>query len=255
MTSPDTNRLDGKTALVTGAARGLGRELAVGLARRGASLVLADVGDTKETAEAVAAAGARFHCCTADVSREDQVQAMAASGLSAFGKIDVLVNNAGVSQLNFTPSEELPVEDWDRVIAINLRGTFLCCKHVGAAMLAAGEGSIINVATTAGIRGIPRAPAYCASKAGVILLTKTLAAEWASRNVRVNAVAPHYLETDLTTGLRASDKVHKALTSRIPLRRFGMTSELLGVVLLLASEASSYMTGSILPVDGGFLAQ
>jgi len=122
-------------------------------------------------------------------------------------------------------------------------------------MIQSGGGCIINIATTAGFTGVPRAPAYAASKAGVILLTKSLALEWARYNIRVNAIAPHYLETPLTEGLRTSERVYNGLTAQIPMKRFGKTSELLGPVLLLASDASSYMTGSIIVVDGGYLAQ
>jgi NAD(P)-dependent dehydrogenase (short-subunit alcohol dehydrogenase family) len=116
-------------------------------------------------------------------------------------------------------------------------------------------GSIVNIATTAGITGVPRAPAYCASKAGVILLTKSLALEWARYNIRVNAIAPHYLETPLTEGLRSSEKVYNGLCKQIPMKRFGKTSELIGTVLLLSSNASSYITGAVIPIDGGYLSQ
>jgi 2-deoxy-D-gluconate 3-dehydrogenase len=122
-------------------------------------------------------------------------------------------------------------------------------------MIKGGGGSIVNISTTAGITGVPRAPAYCASKAGVILLTKSLALEWARYNIRVNAIAPHYLETALSEGLRASEKAYSGLVKQIPLRRFGKTSEIVGAVLFLASGASSYMTGSVVVADGGYLAQ
>jgi NAD(P)-dependent dehydrogenase (short-subunit alcohol dehydrogenase family) len=122
-------------------------------------------------------------------------------------------------------------------------------------MIRDGGGSIVNIASTAGITGVPRAPAYCVSKSGVILLAKSLALEWARYHVRVNAIAPHYLETDLTKGLRASDQVHEALVKQIPLRRFGKTSEVVGAVVYLSSEASSFTTGAVIPVDGGYLAQ
>jgi len=122
-------------------------------------------------------------------------------------------------------------------------------------MINSGGGSIINISTTAGITGVPRAPAYCASKAGVILLTKSLALEWVKYHIRVNAIAPHYLETELTKELRASSKVYEGLTNQIPMKRFGKPNEIIGAVLLLASPASSYITGSVIVVDGGFLAQ
>ncbi|MBW1674938.1 MAG: SDR family oxidoreductase, partial [Deltaproteobacteria bacterium] len=174
---------------------------------------------------------------------------------SEYKKVDILVNNAGISQLTYSPTEEMPVEEWDKIIRINLRGTFLCCKYIGKHMIKRGGGTIVNIATTAGITGVPRAPAYCASKAGVILLTKSLALEWARYNIRVNAIAPHYLETELTNGLRNSEKAYRGLVKQIPLKRFGNPSEIIGAVLLLSSNASSYITGTVIVVDGGYLAQ
>jgi len=190
-----------------------------------------------------------------DVSDEASVRNMIDKAISAFGRVDILVNNAGITQTDFMPTEDTPVEAWDRVIQVNLRGTFLCSKHVGKSMIRNGGGSIINIASTAGVTGVPRAAAYCASKAGVILLTKSLALEWAKHNIRVNAIAPHYLETELTRELRTSEKVYEGLVRQIPMRRFGRTDEITGTVLLLASPASSYVTGSLFVIDGGYLAQ
>ena len=246
---------EGKTAVVTGSAQGLGQVLALGLAQFGAKLILADITYPDETARQVEAMGADCVAVQTDITDELQVENLAASALSASGKVDILINNAGISQLSYTPTERLPVEEWDRIVKINLRGTFLCCQKIGKHMIEGGGGSIINMATTAGITGVVRAPAYCASKAGVILLTKSLALEWARYHIRVNAIAPHYLETELTRGLRESAKVYKALIGQIPLRRFGKTSELVGAVIFLCSEASSYVTGAVVPVDGGYLAQ
>jgi NAD(P)-dependent dehydrogenase (short-subunit alcohol dehydrogenase family) len=191
----------------------------------------------------------------ANVTDENQISVMAEKTISKFGRVDILINNAGVSQLSYTASRDLPQTEWDKIVAINLKGTFLCCKTFGRAMMDAGGGSIVNIATTAGITGVLRAPAYSASKAGVIALTKSLALEWASHHIRVNAVAPHYLETPLTEGLRASEKVYAGLIKQIPMKRFGKPSEVIGAVLYLASQASTYTTGSIIVVDGGYLAQ
>ena len=187
--------LKGKIALVTGAARGLGREIALALAESGASLVLSDIRNPMDTAAAVEAAGAPWIAVQADISDEVQVKAMAEKAVSKFGRVDILINNAGASQLSYTTTQDLSKAEWDAIIGINLTGTFLCCKHIGKGMIATGGGSIINIASTAGITGVPRAPAYAASKAGVVLLTKSLAIEWAKHDIRVNAVAPHYLET------------------------------------------------------------
>ncbi len=247
--------LKGKTALVTGAAQGLGREIALALAHSGASLILSDIRTPEDTAAAVAEIGAPRIAVQADITDEDQVRAMVARAASECGKVDILINNAGVSQLSYTATEDLSKTEWESIVGINLTGTFLACKHVGKKMIADGGGSIINIATTAGITGVPRAPAYCASKAGVILLTKSLALEWAGYHIRVNAVAPHYLETHLTEGLRASEKVYAGLLKQIPMGRFGKPSEIAGAVLFLASQASAYTTGTVIVADGGYLAQ
>ena len=248
-------RLDGRVALVTGSAQGLGKDIALTLAQAGASLILADMGVAAETAKQVEAVGSRCISIQADVSNEKAVESLVQQALHHYGKIDVLINNAGISQLSFIPTEESSIEEWDGVIAVNLRGTFLCCKCIGKEMIKSGGGSIVNISSTAGITGVPRAPAYSASKGGIILLTKSLALEWARYNIRVNAIAPHYLETALSEGLRASEKAYTGLVKQIPLGRFGKTSEIVGAVLFLASGASSYMTGSVVVSDGGYLAQ
>ncbi|MDX2500552.1 MAG: 3-oxoacyl-ACP reductase family protein [Deltaproteobacteria bacterium] len=247
--------LKGKIALVTGSARGLGREIALALAESGASLVLSDIRNPMDTAAAVEAAGAPWITVQADISNEVQVKAMAEKAVSKFGRVDILINNAGASQLSYTTTQDLSKAEWDAIIGINLTGTFLCCKHIGKGMIATGGGSIINIASTAGMTGVPRAPAYAASKAGVVLLTKSLAIEWAKHDIRVNAVAPHYLETSLTEGLRKSEKVYAALVKQIPMGRFAKPSEMVGAVLFLASQAANYMTGTVIVADGGYLAR
>jgi NAD(P)-dependent dehydrogenase (short-subunit alcohol dehydrogenase family) len=255
MNSSEMFRLDRKTALVTGSAQGLGREIAVGLAQSGCSLILADLINPEETAARVAEIGSSCISVTGDVSIEADVENIVGTAVSEFTKVDILVNNAGISQLSYTATEELPVSEWDKIMAVNLKGTFLCCKHAGKQMIRCGGGSIINIASTAGITGVVRAPAYCASKAGTILLTKSLALEWARYQIRVNAIAPHYLETELTKGLRASEKVYDALVRQIPMRRFAKPAEIVGTVLFLASPASTYTTGTVTVADGGYLAQ
>jgi NAD(P)-dependent dehydrogenase (short-subunit alcohol dehydrogenase family) len=255
MNLPELYRLDGKIAMVTGSAQGLGREIALGLAQSGCSLILADVVEPAETARQVAEIGSRSISVKADISDEAEVEKMVGQAVSEYEKVDILVNNAGISQLSFTATENLPVGEWDRILAVNLRGTFLCCKHVGKQMIGSGSGSIINIASTAGMTGVVRAPAYCASKAGTILLTKSLALEWARYHIRVNAIAPHYLETELTKGLRTSEKIYDGLVRQIPMRRFAKPAEVVGTVVHLSSPASSYITGTVIVVDGGFLAQ
>lgn len=255
MNSSELFRLDGKIALVTGSAQGLGKEIALSLAQSGCSLVLADIVYPEETAKQIEKIGSRSISLKADISNEAEVKNMVGKAISEYKKVDILVNNAGISQLSYTPTEDLPIGEWDKIVSVNLRGTFLCCKHVGKQMIGSEGGSIINISSTAGVTGVPRAPAYCASKAGIILLTKSLALEWVQYNIRVNAIAPHYLETELTEGLRASKKVYGGLVKQIPMRRFAKPAEALGTVLLLSSPASSYITGTVIVVDGGFLAQ
>lgn len=255
MDSSELFRLKGKIALVTGSAQGLGKEIASSLAQNGCSLVLADIAYPEETAKQIEEIGSRSISVKADISDEGEVKDMVEKVISEYKKVDILVNNAGISQLGYTATEDLPIEEWDKIIAVNLRGTFLCCKHVGKQMIRSGGGSIINISTTAGMTGVPRAPAYCASKAGIILLTKSLALEWVRYNIRVNAIAPHYLETELTKGLRDSEKVYDGLVKQIPMRRFAKPAEVVGTVLFLSSPASSYITGTVIVVDGGFLAQ
>jgi len=247
--------LKGKTVLVTGAARGLGKDIALSLARCEASMIISDIAYPRATEQAILAMGARCMATETDVADEDQVRHLAERVAAEYGRPDILINNAGISQLGYTPTEDLPVEQWDNVLRVNLRGTFLCCKYLGKLMIDYGGGAIVNIASTAGITGVPRAPAYCASKAGVILLTKSLALEWARYNVRVNAIAPHYLTTELTGGLRDSDEVYNKLVEQIPMKKFGETSEMIGAVIYLSSKASAYTTGTIIPVDGGYLSQ
>ncbi len=247
--------LKGKTVLVTGAGRGLGKEIALRLAQCEASIIISDIEYPQTTEKAILDMGARCMANETDIADEDQVRDLADRVAAKYGQADILVNNAGISQLSYTPTEDTSVEEWDNVLRINLRGTFLCCKYLGKLMIDGGGGAIVNIASTAGITGVARAPAYCASKAGVILLTKSLALEWARYNVRVNAIAPHYLKTDLTSGLRNSDEVYSKLIKQIPMKRFGEVSEMVGAIIYLSSQASTYTTGAIITVDGGYLAQ
>lgn len=244
-----------KKAIVTGSAKGLGREIAVCLAEHGVSLIVADVVCPEETAASIERIGSRGIPIQTDVTDEAGVKEMVKKAASEFGRIDILVNNAGIIQDGFIPTEDTPVEEWDRVVQVNLRGTFLCSKYAGKLMIETGGGNIINIASTAGFHGIARAPAYAASKAGVISLTKSLAVEWAKHNVRVNAVAPHYLKTDAIKGVRTHDTVFEQIVRQIPLRRIAEPKEVLGAIMLLASPAASYITGSVMVVDGGFLAR
>jgi len=242
--------LTGKICIVTGAGRGIGRGIAESLARHGATVVL--TGRTAATlADAAAAMGAGASTQVADVAREADVIALRDAVLARHGRIDVLVNNAGINPV-WRGIEKISLADWQAIIDTNLTGTFLCCKYLGGAMRQGG--SIINVSSIAGRVGLTRSIPYCASKGGVELLTKALALDWAKRGVRVNCLAPGYVDTDLTHGV-LTHEVHGApFLAHIPMGRFGTTKEMGGAVVFLASDASTYMTGQSLVVDGGWTA-
>jgi NAD(P)-dependent dehydrogenase (short-subunit alcohol dehydrogenase family) len=250
MTANDFN-LTGKICIVTGAGRGIGRGMAEGLARFGATVVL--TGRTQATLdEAAAAIGDRAMVHTADVSQEADVLALRDAVLARFGKVDVLVNNAGVNPI-FKGIERTSLDEWRQIIDVNLTGVFLCCKHIGGAMEQGG--SIVNVSSVAGHGGLPRSAPYCASKGGVELLTKALALDWAKRGVRVNTLAPGWVDTDLTHGLLEHDVHGQRLLDRTPLGRFARPLDMAGGVVFLASDASSFMTGQSLVIDGGWGAE
>ena len=242
--------LTGKVCIVTGGGRGIGRGMAEGLARNGAAVVL--TGRTRSTLdEAAAAIGENAFVVTADVSVEAEVLALRDAVLTRYGKIDVLVNNAGVNAI-FKGIERTSLDEWLQIIDVNLTGVFLCCKHLGGAI---GQGgSVINVSSVAGHAGLLRSVPYCASKGGVELLTKALALDWAARGVRVNTLAPGWVDTDLTHGLLEHDVHGKRLLDRTPLGRFAAPGDMAGGVVFLASDASAFMTGQSLVIDGGWTA-
>src|SRR5882757_2743719 len=224
--------------------------MAEGLARNGARVVL--TGRTRATLEEAAAAiGPLAAVQTADVSKEADVLALRDAVLASHGKIDVLVNNAGVNAI-FKGIERTSLEEWQTIIDVNLTGVFLCCKHIGGAM---GQGgSVVNVSSVAGHTGLLRSVPYCASKGGVEMLTKALALDWAPKGIRVNTLAPGWVDTDLTHGLLGHDVHGRRLLDRTPLGRFAAPGDMAGGVVFLASDASSYMTGQSLVIDGGWTA-
>jgi len=250
-------RLDGRTSLVTGAGRGLGRAIALGLAQAGSRLMLVDVNpeDLAGVETELRSAGSQVATAVVDVGDEGQVQACIAETLRRFGGLQVLVNNAGVTSR--APLEDLPLEDWERVLRVNLTGTFLCSKHAARPMIAQKAGSIINIASMSGLvgnRGGDNSH-YCASKGGVIALTRSLAVEWARHGIRVNAVAPGYCVTPMTDRLKERDPAFfQELVGRVPLGRFGTGQDLAAAVVYLASDASAYVSGSVLVVDGAYTA-
>jgi gluconate 5-dehydrogenase len=244
--------LTDKVAIVTGAGRGIGRGIAEALAAAGAFVTLA--GRTQATLDAVAAAiGGTALAQVADVAREADVLALRDAALARFGHIDVLVNNAGINPI-WRTIEKTTLSDWQAIIDVNLTGTFLCCKHIGGAMAERGAGSVINLSSVGGHVGLVRSTPYCASKGGVEMLTKALALEWATRGVRVNCLAPGYVDTDLTSSLLHHETLGKPFLDHTPMGRFGEPRDLAGSAVFLASDASAYMTGQSLVVDGGWTA-
>ncbi len=256
MTAADTFDLAGRVAVVTGGGRGIGRAIAQGLARHGARLVLA--GRTGATLEATAAeiereSGAECLAHAADIANEADVLALRDAALARFGRIDILVCNAGVNPI-YKGIEATTLADWQTIVAVNLTGTFLCCKHMGSVMAAAGGGSIICISSVAGHVGLRKSAPYCATKGGVELLVRALALDWAPKGVRVNAIAPGYFETDLTAGMLANPAMSDRLRAATPLGRFGTDPDIVGAAVFLAGRASGYVTGQSLLVDGGYTA-
>jgi NAD(P)-dependent dehydrogenase (short-subunit alcohol dehydrogenase family) len=252
---PVTFDLTGRRVWVTGASRGLGRAIALGFAASGADVAL-----TARTADAVGAVaseaealGAKTLALPASVSDPVAITAVATEIAAAWGGLDVLVHCAGVSP-TFKRAELVEDDEWRQVLEVNVTGSFLCARAAGRLMLDAESGAIVNVSSIHGQVGMERMAAYSASKGAVDALTRTLALEWAGRGVRVNTLSPGYFETDMTEALRGHRKWRGHLLSRIPLGRFGVPEELVSAALFLSSEASGFMTGANVVVDGGWTA-
>lgn len=242
--------LEGKAALVTGASRGIGKAVALSLAEAGADVVVNYAGNEAKAAEVVAEIeklGRKAYTFQANVADSEQVAAMIQFAQDHLGKIDILVNNAGITRDNLLM--RMKEEEFDEVIAINLKGVFNCLKAVTRPMMRQRSGTVINIASVVGSLGNPGQANYVAAKSGVIGLTKTAAKELAARGITVNAVAPGFIETDMTDEL--PEAVIKQLQSQIPLQRLGQPEDIANVVTFLASSAAQYMTGQVVHVDGG----
>lgn len=246
------SKLAGKTAIITGASRGIGAEIARKFSEAGAKVVV-NYSGSQEKAEAVVTEiqekGGEAIAVKANVSDSDAVKSMIDETMKAFGSIDILVNNAGITRDNLMM--RMKDDEWDDVINTNLKGVFICTKGVTRQMMKQRAGRIINIASIVGVMGNAGQANYVAAKAGVIGLTKTTARELASRNITANAVAPGFITTDMTDAL--GDDIQKAMLSQIPLGRFGKPEEVAKAALFLASDDSSYMTGQTLHLDGGMV--
>jgi 3-oxoacyl-[acyl-carrier protein] reductase len=243
-------RLKDQVAIVTGASRGIGKATAFALAAEGAKVVV-NYASNRQAADGVVneiiTAGGEVIAISADVSQQEAVEEMFKQTTSKWGRIDILVNNAGITR--DTLMLRMKLEDWQQVINLNLTGVFLCCKAASKIMLKQRSGRIINISSVAGQIGNPGQANYSAAKAGVIGLTKTLAKEFSSRGVTVNAVAPGFIETDMTEGLQAEE-----ILKTIPLNRYGKPEEIAGMIRFLAADtASNYITGQVFNVDGGMV--
>lgn len=250
----DKFKLHGKVAIVTGAARGLGQGIAIGLAEAGADVVLVDILDMSDSRKQIENLGKRCETVTADLSKKESVDQIINKALKLMGSIDILVNNAGI--IRRSPLVEFSEKDWDDVMNINIRTLFFLSQAAARVMIKQGKsGKIINTASMLSFQGGILVPSYTASKSAVMGLTRLLANELAPHNINVNAIAPGYMATDNTAPLRADPVRNKAILDRIPAGRWGEPEDLKGIVVFLASEASSYMNGYTVAVDGGWLAR
>lgn len=247
-----------KVALITGAATGIGRETAIAFARKGADVVISDINDEKlkETQKRIKEEGVKVLSLKADISKEDDIRNMVKKAVEKFGRLDIACNNAGIGGESATTGE-YSIDGWDKVLNINLRGQFICMKYEIEAMLKNGSGSIVNISSILGHVGFAEAPAYVASKHGLLGLTKTAAIEYASQGIRINAVCPGFIETPMLeeAGITTEEETKQYIVSLHPAGRLGKPREVADAIVWLASDEASFVTGHPLLVDGGYVAR
>jgi len=248
-------RLQNKIAVITGAGSGIGRAVALTFAKEGAKVVVADWAEKggQETVEMVKRADGEAVFIKTDVSQASDIEKMVETCLENFGRVDILINNAGI--LKMGPLHQTSEEDWDAVIDVNLKGVFLASKKVIPEMLKQGQGKIVNVASVAGLAGFENLGPYCASKGGIIALTREMALEYAKNKINVNCIAPGVIKTAMTKGMLDDSATRQGLEAQTPYPRLGEPEDIAMAALYLASDESNFITGEILVVDGGFIAK
>jgi len=252
----DRFNFNDKIVVVTGASRGIGKSIALAFGEAGANVVVAarKIDLLKQTVKEIQTKGGNGFYAECDLTKNQDIFNLIAKTVDRYGRLDILVNNAGISPF-VKKSEEVTSEEWEEVIRVNLTAPFLLCREAGKIMIQNNWGRIINVASIGGLVGFPRQIAYCVAKGGLLQMTKVLAVEWIQKyNITVNAIAPGYIATDLTAGMRASKEISENLLQRTPIRRFGEPNEVVGAALYLASEFTGYTNGTVLIVDGGWMA-
>lgn len=245
--------LTGKIALVTGASRGIGKEIAIGLAKAGAEVLIVSRTKAADVVEEIEALGGKAQAFSCDIGNREQRQNLFNEVDESVGRVDILINNAGIQKRY--DSEDFPLDEWDEVLEVNTTGVFHLCQLFGKPMLNRGYGKIINMASVISFQGGIKIPAYAASKAAVMNFSKTLSNEWASRGININCIAPGYIATDMNEALIGDSDRNQQILDRLPAKRWGQASDLVGAAIFLSSPASDYVNGNTILVDGGWMAR